>query len=406
MDSATVLSSINPGQLRFSLTSEPTSTDIEGLTLHVCDAAFAFADAGSGIGGHTYNWASSLDWSSDTSRTLYLSVPSDTTAPSPASAEVPSDGGQVDVVFDEDLVRPTMAVAGAFTLTADGVELDVENLSGGADTLIFNLAFGTKIYAGQIVRLSYDKTLAGADALEDAAGNEVASFTDFPVTNNSGADNTETVETHPNGTPRLVIDDKGTLSTTGEGRLEVFFKRQGKGEWGTVCDDRFDREFFDYSIETEGVPGESNAPKVANIAGARACQLLGHDTGEMVARSSIPGMTPLPNVSRGDPNFRPIWLDDVRCSEATHGTVSGLQHCYHAGVGLHNCGTQNKPDHKRGRAPEVHPGRHNNQSGAHRGIRCRCPSPSTAARSSASGSSSASRWSTSSDRIWSMAPSC
>ena len=60
VDSATVLSSINPGQLRFSLTSEPTSTDIEGLTLHVCDAAFAFADAGSGIGGHTYNWASSL----------------------------------------------------------------------------------------------------------------------------------------------------------------------------------------------------------------------------------------------------------------------------------------------------------------------------------------------------------
>ena len=268
-------------------------------------------------------------------------MPSDTTAPSPASAEVPSDGGQVDVVFDEDLVRPTMAVAGAFTLTADGVELDVENLSGGADTLIFNLAFGTKIYAGQIVRLSYDKTLAGADALEDAAGNEVASFTDFPVTNNSGADNTEPEETHPNGTPRLVIDDKGTLSTTGEGRLEVFFK----GDWGTVCDDRFDRPFFDYSIETEGAPGESNAPKVANIAGARACQLLGHDTGEMVSRSSL-GMTPHPNVKRGEENFRPIWLDDVRCSEATHGTVSGLQHCYHAGVGLHNCGTPNKPDHK------------------------------------------------------------
>ena len=52
-------------------------------------------------------------------------------------------------------------------------------------TLLFNLASGTTIYAGQTVRLSYDKTVAGADALEDAAGNEVASFTDFTVTNNS-----------------------------------------------------------------------------------------------------------------------------------------------------------------------------------------------------------------------------
>ena len=34
-------------------------------------------------------------------------------------------------------------------------------------------------------KLSYDKTAAGADALEDADGNEAASFTDFPVTNNS-----------------------------------------------------------------------------------------------------------------------------------------------------------------------------------------------------------------------------
>ena len=47
------------------------------------------------------------------------------------------------------------------------------------------LPTGTTIDQNQTVKLSYDKTAAGTDALEDAAGNEVASFTDFAVTNNS-----------------------------------------------------------------------------------------------------------------------------------------------------------------------------------------------------------------------------
>ena len=181
------------GRLEFSLTSALAAADSVGLTLHVCDAAFAFADAGLAITPHTYGWASSgLDWSSDTSRTLYLSVPSDdTTAPSPNIAAVASDGVVVAVVFDEALAQPAPTLsASVFTLTADGVELDIQNMSFGADTLLFNLASGTTIYAGETVRLSYDKTVAGADALEDAAGNEVASFTDFAVTNNSTVVNT------------------------------------------------------------------------------------------------------------------------------------------------------------------------------------------------------------------------
>ena len=82
------------------------------------------ADAGVNNPAHTYLWYSSgLDWSSDTSRTLYLSVDS---PPSPASAEVTSDGIGVEVVFDEALAGPaaTFSVS-AFMLTADGVELDI-----------------------------------------------------------------------------------------------------------------------------------------------------------------------------------------------------------------------------------------------------------------------------------------
>ena len=115
----------------------------------------------------------------------------DTTAPSPKIAAVASDGVVVAVVFDEALAQPAPTLStSVFTLTADGVELDIQNMSFGADTLLINLASGTTIYAGETVRLSYDKTVAGADALEDAAGNEVASFTDFAVTNNSTVVNT------------------------------------------------------------------------------------------------------------------------------------------------------------------------------------------------------------------------
>ena len=69
------------GRLEFSLTSALAAADSVGLTLHVCDASFAFADAEFNNTPHTYGWASAgLDWSSDTSRTLYLSVPRDTTS--------------------------------------------------------------------------------------------------------------------------------------------------------------------------------------------------------------------------------------------------------------------------------------------------------------------------------------
>ena len=199
--------STTPGRLAFSLTGALATADSVGLTLHVCDAAFALADATFESTLHTYNWDDAgLDWSSETTRTLYLSVPSnDTTAPSPSSATVASNGITVNVDFDEALALPDTAVTSAFTLTADGVALDIDNFSWGAATLIFDVASGTKIYAGQTVRLSYDKTVAGDDALEDAAGNEVASFTDFAVTNNSTVTTTTA--------PAIVTDGVQVTST-------------------------------------------------------------------------------------------------------------------------------------------------------------------------------------------------
>ena len=113
-----------------------------------------------------------------------------TTPPSPESALVSTAGDRVTFSFDEDLDIAVeflpAAVVAAFTLTADGVALNINSISAtGSAELLISLPTGTTIYQNQTVKVSYDKTAAGTDALEDDAGNEVASFTDFAVTNDS-----------------------------------------------------------------------------------------------------------------------------------------------------------------------------------------------------------------------------
>ena len=156
-------------------------------------------------------------------------------------------------------------------------------------------------------------------------------------------DNDEPEETPPNGSLRLVLSNDVPISTigagTGEGRLEMYFKKKKKSGWGTVCDDGFDSKTFTIYGPNYFNGDRDDKQTVDNIAPELACQLLGHETGEMVSRSSL-GMSLAPEK-------RPIWLDDVRCAaESTPESTPGLQHCYHAGVGLHNCGTRNDPDHE------------------------------------------------------------
>ena len=71
--------STTPGRLQFGLTGALAAADLAQLTLHVCGDSFALADATVNSTSHTYSWNSAgLDWSSVTSRTLYLSVPTKT----------------------------------------------------------------------------------------------------------------------------------------------------------------------------------------------------------------------------------------------------------------------------------------------------------------------------------------
>ena len=80
-----------------------------------------------------------------------------------------------------------------------------------------------------------------------------------------------------------------------EGRVELLYK----GEWGTICDDRWD----------------INSAKVA-------CRMLGFPR-------AIAAVTQA-KFGRGSGK---IWLDDVECQ----GNEKTLFHCKHRDLGSHNC---------------------------------------------------------------------
>ena len=61
------------GDLRLTLTSSLSDAETDALRLHVCDTPYDFSAATSNI--EIYGWPRDLDWSTFSSRTLYLSLP-------------------------------------------------------------------------------------------------------------------------------------------------------------------------------------------------------------------------------------------------------------------------------------------------------------------------------------------
>ena len=168
--------------------------------------------------------------------TVVVTRAADTTPPSPESAEVRATGITIQLTFDEALDVPEFlpaALAGAFSVTAAGADLPISGLVafGGSHgrSLVISLTSGTTIYQNQTVTISYDKTTAGADALEDAADNEVATFTDFAVTNNS----TVALDTTPRARKARSVRATGTTMTAdvrrGPRRSRVPAGRPGRG---------------------------------------------------------------------------------------------------------------------------------------------------------------------------------
>ena len=146
-----------------------------------------------------------------------VTVAADTTPPEVESVTVPISGGEVELVFDEDLDETVVGtlLVNVFSLTVAGQAVTIRDQEIRATVLALYMQTGT-IKQGQTVVLSYTDPTAGDDtvALQDSAGNDVASFTTGmsgvpAVTNDSTV-----VNTAPTAADNTV--------TTGEDRAYTF----------------------------------------------------------------------------------------------------------------------------------------------------------------------------------------
>ena len=148
-----------------------------------------------------------------------VTVAADTTPPEVESVTVPISGSEVELVFDEDLdeLAGDNLLASVFSLTVAGQAVTIPDYAIREAVLILTVQTGT-IKQGQTVVLSYTDPTASDDtvALQDIAGNDVASFTTGmsgvpAVTNDSTVAATNTPPTAADNTV-----------TTGEDRPYAF----------------------------------------------------------------------------------------------------------------------------------------------------------------------------------------
>ena len=157
-------------------------------------------------------------------------VVADTTPPEVVSVTVPISGSEVELVFDEDLDGNVGGnlLASVFSLTVAGQAVTIPDYDYAIqEAALFLYVQPGTIKQGQTVVVSYTDPTAGDDtvALQDIAGNDVASFTtgmsgvpavtnDSTVTPNTaptGADNTVTMATDRSYT--FVADEFGFADT-------------------------------------------------------------------------------------------------------------------------------------------------------------------------------------------------
>lgn len=103
----------------------------------------------------------------------------DSTAPEITTAAIPEAGTTILANFTEAV---SGTVASGWTISASGGAVTVSSGSGGG-TAQLTLTLSRTIEAGETVTISYS---SGTGNLADAATNELATFSDEPVSNNAG----------------------------------------------------------------------------------------------------------------------------------------------------------------------------------------------------------------------------
>ena len=123
-------------------------------------------------------------------------VARDTAAPELTSATVSESGGNIALVFSEDLHAFTLPPATAFTVTAGGTAVMVTAVALGTTPDAVQITVSPLIGQGQAVVVEYDDPTAGDDtnAIQDGVGNDTPDFTTGSggvpaVTNDSTAAN-------------------------------------------------------------------------------------------------------------------------------------------------------------------------------------------------------------------------
>ena len=243
-------------------------------------------------------------------------TPADTTPPTLSSVEVLAADGNVRLTFSENLhgvprIVPASIVA-AFTVTVDAVELEISTMASGNNRLVIVIPTGTQIYQGQTVVVSYDKSVAGSDAIADAAGNEVEDFTTGEggvpaVVNNSNVMAPVSTPTPANfdaapGNARVVLSWDPPAPDSGVTRHEYRFK-EGTGSYPPNWT----------AIPDSGVGG-ANQAGLAVTAGLTnettytfALRAVSADGGSLAAEAGP--VTPTPGICGRTPQVRDDILD-------------------------------------------------------------------------------------------------
>ena len=115
----------------------------------------------------------------------------DTFPPTLTGSSVNNAGNQLILSFNEnvDLTAANIPPLSAFVVTADGEAVPLQSISPSGARL-YTLAFSSRtVKMGQTVQVTYTDPTAGDDteALQDLAGNDVATFTANPMNNSTVA---------------------------------------------------------------------------------------------------------------------------------------------------------------------------------------------------------------------------
>ena len=182
------------------------STDTMGILLDTAWPSTIRASGTLSVGANTLNFSSAtidednkrakwtnpgFTWTDNQSVSLSITVPTpDTTAPTVSTATV--DGSTLVIDFDENLAAApglsntdfTVKVGGGSGVTLSGSP----SIGTGNNADKLTLTLQTAVTStSSAVTVSYAKPTTGSNnKLKDAADNEVASFTDIPVINNTG----------------------------------------------------------------------------------------------------------------------------------------------------------------------------------------------------------------------------